>query len=293
MKTWLVANYKELLIGLLIFAVFIIFETYQQLYYMRNFTDVAVYDISFGTVLYDHLYRWVIWLALSMVLIYYAYQHPLKEDFKMSDAAKYMIILIMVLLVNLVMVSVLNILRAGNMLNWLNFKDNFVYFFYHKSPILFVTLIVLVLLVHFFKKREALTYTFEALGKLKFSHEQLYEELNKKQIKDESFILKVKTGSRTRLVPVENIVWIEADDYCVRIHDTDDQVHILRSSLKKLSTELAVYGLIRVHRKVIVNKKYIHEFIQNGKSELLLHNGLKLPVSQANVAALKHSLQHI
>ena len=291
---WVKVNYRELIVGFLFFSVFVIFETYQQLFYFKNFSQEDMSEVTFFAVLNAHLYRWLVWAVLSLLLILYSHKNPLKKDnIKAIYILRYLGVIMLVLLLNLIVVSALGMLRNDIAFSWSVFNETFVYFFFHKSPILFITLVALTVLVHFFRNREALNFTIGEVGKLKFTNQQLYEELKSSAVKDESFVLQVKTGSRTKLVPVENIVWIEADDYCVRIYDDKENAHTLRSSMKSLSDKLELYGFLRVHRKAIVNMSYVTEFVQNGKIELLLKNGSKIPVAHSRLADLKGALQSI
>ncbi len=291
---WVSANHRELILGILCAAVFIVFEAYQQLFYARNFSVSGGTAASFFTILSTGLNRWLIWAALSPILIFYTLKNPIKRgNLRSGNLFKYLVVIIAVLFLNLVSVSVLFIVLDSGAMNWASFEETFVFYFFHKTPLYFITLVALVVLIHFFRNREVLDLTIGELGKLKFSHEQLYQELRNQSLKDESFVLQVKTGPRTKLVPVEEIVWIEADDYCVRIHDHNDNSHTLRSSMKALSEKLDHYGFLRVHRKAIVNMSFVSEFVQNGRIEIVLRNGQTIPVAQSRLSELKSALQTI
>src|SRR4030095_1132030 len=59
--------------------------------------------------------------------------------------------------------------------------------------------------------------------------------------------LLVRDGTRTVVVPQADLVWIEAEDYCARIHLRDRTV-LVRESLRSLVDELSGAGFVRVHR---------------------------------------------
>ena len=291
---WIKANYRELIIGLLCFSVFFIFEAYQQLFYARNFSVSGGSDVTIKTILNAHLFRWLIWGLLSLILIYYVNKKPIKRD-KLGSAhlIKYLLVISLVLFLNLLGISLAAIVTSESSMSIAVFSETFIFFFYHKTPLYFIMLLALTVLVHFFINREVLELTIDELGQLKFSHEQLYEEIKQRSFQDESFVLQVKTGSRTKLVPVEEIIWIEADDYCVRIYDQNNHTHTLRSSMKALDEKLEYYGFIRVHRKAIVNMSFVSEFIQNGKTEIVLKNNQTIAVAQSRLIALKSALHTI
>ena len=68
----------------------------------------------------------------------------------------------------------------------------------------------------------------------------------------------VKTGGRAVLVRVEDIDWIEAADYCVKLH-VQGKVHVLRESLQALELRLDPSRFFRLHRSGIVNLDRVTE----------------------------------
>lgn len=103
----------------------------------------------------------------------------------------------------------------------------------------------------------------------------------------------VEKGGRKVLVPVENILYIEAkDDYsCIY---TEDDRYLSTISLAKLEQKLVPHGFFRVHRGYIVNLEYVEdvEVISSGILQLGLRNveDKKIPVSRRRVVSLKRAL---
>ena len=64
--------------------------------------------------------------------------------------------------------------------------------------------------------------------------------------------LSIKQGDRTVVLRTEEIVWIEAQDYCVTVHSTRGN-HLVRASLTSLEGRLAPETFVRTHRMAIVN----------------------------------------
>ncbi len=63
----------------------------------------------------------------------------------------------------------------------------------------------------------------------------------------------VKGAHRVRLLPVEQISWIEADGMYVKLHTRDGHVHLHRGLLGSLDASLDGRRFVRIHRSAIVN----------------------------------------
>ncbi len=69
----------------------------------------------------------------------------------------------------------------------------------------------------------------------------------------------VKSGTRTILIPVEEVVWISAEGDYAGLHTADGRVHLIRQSLAELEKKLDPARFARVHRSVIVSKAQVRE----------------------------------
>ena len=103
--------------------------------------------------------------------------------------------------------------------------------------------------------------------------------------------LLVRDGTRTINVPHDDIVWIEAEDYCARIH-LGDRTVLVRESLRSLVDELSDAGFVRVHRSAIVRLSAIRamEPLSSGDQRLTLTNGTELRVSRTYRTAVVRAL---
>jgi two-component system LytT family response regulator len=101
----------------------------------------------------------------------------------------------------------------------------------------------------------------------------------------------VKTGGRVVLVRVDEIDWIEAADYCVKLH-VRDKVHVLRESLQALETRLDPARFFRVHRSAIVNLDRVTELppLFKGEHVVLLRDGTRLKLSRSRRVRLESRL---
>jgi two-component system LytT family response regulator len=99
--------------------------------------------------------------------------------------------------------------------------------------------------------------------------------------------LVVRDGSRTHVIPHDEIVWIEAEDYYARIHARGRRV-LARESLRTLAAALDPAVFARVHRSAIVNTRSIKsmEPLVSGDQRLLLEDGTVLRVSRTHRGAL-------
>ncbi|HET9983980.1 MAG TPA: LytTR family DNA-binding domain-containing protein [Longimicrobiales bacterium] len=103
--------------------------------------------------------------------------------------------------------------------------------------------------------------------------------------------LLVRRGERMTFVPVEEIDWIAARDYCVEVH-AGRESHVLRESLAELERRLDPERFVRVHRSAIVNLLQVREIqpFFNGQYVLILRSGARVMVSRRRRAALERAL---
>ncbi len=101
----------------------------------------------------------------------------------------------------------------------------------------------------------------------------------------------VKTGGRVVLVRTEDIDWIEAADYCVKLH-VEGKVHVLRESLQALEQRLDPARFFRIHRSGIVNLDRVTELQPFFKGEhiVVLQDGSKLKLSRGRRRELETRL---
>ena len=70
--------------------------------------------------------------------------------------------------------------------------------------------------------------------------------------------IRVEDSERIRFVPVRDIHWIEAQDYCVLLHLAGERI-LRRGTLKQFLTSLDPAQFVRVHRSAAVNLRHIRE----------------------------------
>lgn len=105
--------------------------------------------------------------------------------------------------------------------------------------------------------------------------------------------LNVKQGSKVYLLKAEEILWIEAEDYYVRIHTVKGKF-LERKSLKSILQFLPAEQFMRVHRSTVVNINAITEMrnISAQKGEVKLNDGSIRSVSRTYLKPLKDFLSN-
>lgn len=95
--------------------------------------------------------------------------------------------------------------------------------------------------------------------------------------------LVVRDRGRTIVIPHDEILWIEAEDYCSRIH-LRGRTLLIRESLRALEESLGRRGFVRVHRSAITNVGCIRtiEPLASGDQRLTLSDGTVLKVSRTH-----------
>jgi two-component system, LytTR family, response regulator len=93
--------------------------------------------------------------------------------------------------------------------------------------------------------------------------------------------LVVRDGGRTFVIPHDDIVWIEAEDYCARIH-TRGRTILIRDSLRALADSLEPNGFVRAHRSAIVNAAHVRQIepLTSGDQRVTLSDGTVVKVSR-------------
>lgn len=288
--SWIRAHYRTLILATLCFGGFIFFEAHQQLFYARNFTNGNPVTATLWGVFVGGFYRWMIWLVLAVPLVLFVLRHPIKQ-LGVKSITNYAVLVAGVLFLNLALITLNNVWQSPTFSA--DFSEIFTFYFFHKAPIIFVALIFLTILVHFFKNQGELSLSIQEMGSLKYTNQQLYEQINDEAMKDETMVIQVKVGNRVKLVPLESIVWIEADDYCVRIHDQSGRSYTLRSTMKALEQRLPASQFMRVHRKALVNLSAVKEYAFGSKPMIILNQGTEIPLAQSRVKELRNTLQGV
>jgi two-component system LytT family response regulator len=101
----------------------------------------------------------------------------------------------------------------------------------------------------------------------------------------------VRSAGRVLFLRSEDIDWIEAADYYVKLH-VAGKVHMLRESMAALEGRLDPSTFFRVHRSAIVNLERVLELQPFSKREhvLVLRDGTRLRLTRSRREGLESLL---
>jgi two-component system, LytTR family, response regulator len=102
--------------------------------------------------------------------------------------------------------------------------------------------------------------------------------------------LSFKEADRTIVLKTSEVIWIEAEDYYVRVHSKRGR-HLVRTSLNALEERLDPADFLRVHRAAIVNVNEVSEIRDAGVLSLAISDGTEIPVSRSRKAAVESMLR--
>ena len=101
--------------------------------------------------------------------------------------------------------------------------------------------------------------------------------------------LSFKDADRTIVLKTSEVIWIEAEDYYVRVHSRRGR-HLVRASLNSLEERLDPADFLRVHRAAIVNAHEVREVRDAGVLTLVTSDGTEIPVSRSRKPAVESML---
>ena len=101
----------------------------------------------------------------------------------------------------------------------------------------------------------------------------------------------VKTGNRIDVIPVGEIIRIDAqDDYAEII--TKNKSYLKKETMNYLEKNLPTANFIRVHRSSIINSDYMEKIEKYGKESyvVVLKDGSRVNVSKSRIKELRTNL---
>lgn len=104
--------------------------------------------------------------------------------------------------------------------------------------------------------------------------------------------LMIKSASRIFFLKVEEIDWIGAEDYYVKLH-VGRKSHLLRETMNEMEAKLDPEKFLRIHRSSIVNLDRVKEMHAhfNGDYVVILHDGTELKLSRSRREQLQSLLK--
>lgn len=272
---------KHIAIITLVFIIAILFEALQQIFYIKRFN--LAQNIQFFDILKSQSYKWFIWVVLSSILIWYTKQ---KSSQKNNNYFLYGAVILGLVFLSVIIISIIQFSISNDTFSWILLFDEYVTFFtFQKAPIYTLGYIAIAIIMHFYFTNEDLQIKVEGLSELKKTNANLYKKLSKYN-DDNTRVLNIKIGNKRKIIPVTDIYWIEADDYCVKVHTNKNNSYTMRSSLKALNDKLS-NNFLRVHRKAIVNMDVVKELNMSSTPKLVLNNNVEISISKSNLKLVK------
>jgi two-component system LytT family response regulator len=101
----------------------------------------------------------------------------------------------------------------------------------------------------------------------------------------------VRTGTRTVIVDVDDIDWVEAVGDYARIH-AGKRTHLISQRMHALESILEANHFLRTHRSIIVNLARVRELHRDsdGGGTLVLQDGVRLRIARGRWDALRSAL---
>src|SRR4051812_25854329 len=102
----------------------------------------------------------------------------------------------------------------------------------------------------------------------------------------------VRTGTKTIVIDVDAIDWVEAVGDYARIH-SGKRAYLISQRMHALERLLEAGEFIRIHRSLIVNLRRIRELHReaDGSGSIVLHDGVRLRVARGRWEALQLALE--
>ncbi len=282
-----IKNSKNVILITLVLLSAILFETFQQLFYIKRFD--LYQNIDFFELLKNQFYRWVIWFFVGISLLFLIKKDLKQEpDFKLF--IKYFLIIVFLVFANIIIISCVQIIisRADFSIDTF-FYEYFLFYVFQKAPIYFLGYIAISIILFLNYRKNLLEIEVQELIEIKEINDKLYEEL-KKENTDKSKVLTIKVGNKRKVISVDLILWLEADDYCVIVHAIGNPSYAMRTSLKALQDKLGD-NFLRVHRNAIVNMNMVKELNTIGSPKLTLKNDTEIKVSKSNIRLVSDFLK--
>lgn len=266
----------------------VIFEAAQQYFYIVRFDLTEQRDNLFGHLFIGHFYRWLIWLTITVVFLLYRFKRFAEDK---PDKAFIIVCIIQMVLCNIVVIAAVETLKSDNPITVAGAGEILVFYFFQKTPIYTLSYIALLSVYGLLNLKDNLQLEIVALKDLNEKQQAQLPKSTEQVEDDEVAMLSIKVGNSYKMIAVDDICWVEAYDYCVKIHTRDDQVFAMRNSLKALEKQLSSKHFLRIHRKAIVNMQKAREVSFNPTPKVILDNERSIDIAQSRVKEVKAYLQ--
>ncbi|WP_425392355.1 LytR/AlgR family response regulator transcription factor [Ekhidna sp.] len=264
----------------------IFFDAAQQKYYLDTFDLAPNGPVPFAELLSNHLLRWLAWLVVSIPVMLFVWNSFFRKENPSNP--QWVLIGGLVLISTLISISLVSIqsLISQN-LPMAEFSEFFQFFTYQKGLTFLLASILFIGLIYNHSKLKTIDEQLVEIKTLKKVTSDLKEVISQ----EEKPHLNVKTGYKLKPIALEDIVWIQSNDYCVKIH-TESKTFTLRQSLKALEDKLEPFGFARIHRSALLNLNYLDQ-INFDTAHVRLVNDHEIPYSKSGIRSLKQQMKNL
>lgn len=224
----------------------ILFDALQQKYYLDTFQIYPDVKISFIDLFLNHFLRWTIWGFFSFLFGYITWK-LFKKNGPRLQVESWVLIIGFMLIVNLfaiLTISVTSLIQLNDVFSVSQLGEHILFFLFQKGLSFIFASSLLLLLLHNYAGNLIIDAQLIEIDELKSNSEK------------QTPTLTIKIGKKIKVIQLNEIKWIEAFDYCVKIHATD-KTYTMRNSLKSLQKNLESHNFIRVHRSALINLDFV------------------------------------
>lgn len=264
----------------------IVYDTLQQKYYVDTFLSPEV-DYALLDLLKRHSQSWLGWIVVGFPfsLMFNRLIKHNSGEFSVVAVFKLISVTIVHITLTLVVITVVRLTVSNLEMN--QFPEFFIFHMFQKGLVFFMADCTVIVLLYIKAKNFIIQSQYVEIKDLEKNNAEQFENRGVSTLKAPQMV--IKTGKKIDQVSLEDIVWIQADDYCSKIHTNAERSFTLRKSLKSLENDLRAYGFIRIHRGALLNLNAVNQ-VNLDKSVVLLKNDIELPVSKSRVKGLRESL---
>ena len=284
-KTKTINNINIISFTLLLCLTMIFFQAVQQMYYFSVY-EIGNPNITFFEAVFRQFRKWTLWFIYAFILWLFIKKLAKKNQLSTADIGITLAVICVLLVMVIATLCLFEYMAGGNgMVSDHSFGNHFIYLVFQKFPIYFFGFIFLAMVMYLYNINNHLVIQVLKLDQLNKKDLTQYYQKNSNR-DSESSVLKIKVGNSYKIISVDEIDWIEADDYCVNIHcKNNEAIYSMRSTLKALESSLPE-NFLRVHRSAIVNMNHVQEFQTKGTGLVKLNSGDEVTVSKSKLKTI-------
>ncbi len=274
---------KASLISFGFILLLIAYDTLQQKYYVETFLEL---DFSLIELFKRHAVSWIAWIGIGFPLGFIT-QRLIAANSELPNVNagfKLFGLVTLHLSLSLVLFTVIRLVDSGFAM--IQFRELFIFHMFQKTLVFFMADCTVIILFYSQAKQVIIQSQYVEIKHLKNKDLSPLEDLG---LSSEIPQMVIRTGNKIDRILLSEIIWIQSDDYCSKIHTKNDRSFSMRQSLKSLELSLMPYGFVRIHRSVLLNLSSVNQ-LNLDKSVVKLKNDLELPVSKSRVRTLRDRL---